>query len=166
MRKVWVGALAGALQLASPAAATKPGSGPGVMLAGATLLRSSQTVVPVRISRTAATLTGGHAEVVVEGLTYDAPPGVLYEVSLKGPEERRVPIGLISFYNRSAPGYGVAAAAGTDGRRVFDASEALRALGGQVTALVFEPTAGVSGPGVRVTASAGARVRFASVWLK
>lgn len=148
------------VQLASPAAAGDAGA----MLAGPTLLGQGQTVVPVRVNCTQSAESGARAELVIEGLASDAPPGVMYEVSLQGAQGRRAPIGLISFYNRTAPGYGVAPE--DDSRRVFDATEALRSLGGQATALVFVPSSGVAGAGIRVAANVQARVRFSSAWLR
>jgi len=146
-----------------PGAPGGPGNAPRTALAGPTVLGGGETVVPVRVSRAAAVDGDRRAELVIEGLAYDAPPGVLYQVLLQAGDGRRAALGLISFYTRSAPGYG--APAGADDRRVFDASEALRQLGGEASALVFAPTSGVSGPGTAVAANPGARVRFASVWL-
>jgi hypothetical protein len=98
---------------------------------------------------------------VIDGLAYDAPPGVLYEVSLQAADGRRAPLGTINFYNRTAPGYGRAAGGSS---RSFDASEALRRLGGTASALVFEPSAGVTG--VAAHANSAARLRFDSVSIR
>ncbi|MEA3001401.1 MAG: hypothetical protein QOH81_189 [Sphingomonadales bacterium] len=160
MRRMWMAAaLATALPLASPV------SGHEAVLAGPTILKQGATIVPVRLDRRLSAAGGTRRSVVIEGLAYDAPPGVLYEVSLQAPNGRRAPLGVISFYNRTAPGYGPALAA-DDSKRMFDATEALRRLGGQASAIVFEPSAGVTGPGVTAAANPAARVRFASVRLK
>lgn len=160
MRRMWMAAaLATALQAASPASAHDP------VPAGPTILKQGATIVPVRLDRRLSATGSARRSVVIEGLTYDAPPGVLYEVSLQAPNGRRAPLGVISFYNRTAPGYGAAPAA-DDGKRMFDATEALRRLGGRASAIVFEPSAGVTGPGIKAAANPAARVRFASVRLK
>ncbi|MDB5693684.1 MAG: tyrosinase family protein [Alphaproteobacteria bacterium] len=162
MHRMWMAAMAAALQLASPAVAHEAGN--GAMLAGPTILSRGRTVVPVRLGPNVAA-GAAHAMLVIDGLAYDAPPGVLYEVSLQAPNGRRAPLGVISFYNRTAPGYG-AAPAGPEDRRRFDATDALRRLGGRASALVFEPSAGVTGPGIAAAANPAARVRFASVRLE
>ena len=91
---------------------------------------------------------------------------MLYQVSLQAPDGRRAPVGMINFYNATAPGYGGGGAAGSGGRRSFDATEALRSLGGKADALVFEATSGVTGPGVQERVNPAARLRFASASLR
>jgi len=157
-------AMAGAILLASPATAAETSA--GTRLAGPTLLGSGTTIVPIRLNAGPAPHRGARAELVIEGLAFDAPPGALYQVSLRGPNGRRAEVGTISFYNETAPGYGGGGAAVPGGRRVFDATEALRRLGGAADALVFEPTAGVVGPGVRVRTDPAARLRFSAVTLR
>jgi hypothetical protein len=160
------------VQSAGPALADKPGHHRSDrVLAGPTLLDQSRTIVPLRIDRRLSVTAGESAELVIEGLAYDASPGVLYEVSLQAPDGRRALLGTVSFYNRTAPGYGANAGAnpnsdgGNDASRTFDATQALRDLGGKANALVFEASSGVVGPGVRAAAHPGARVRFASARL-
>jgi hypothetical protein len=165
MRRMWTAALAAALQLAGPASGHEGGG--TAPLAGPTMLGSGTTIVPLRLGRNRTAARGARAELVIEGLAFDAPPGVLYEVALQAPDGRRAPLGLINFFNRTAPAYGGGgAAAADDGRRVFDATEALRRLGGRADALVFQPTAGVAGPGVSARTNPAARVRFASASIR
>jgi hypothetical protein len=175
MRRIWMAALAASVASVSPASGAEPGM--AARLAGPTILGSGTTIVPVRLNGGQWARRGARAELVIEGLAFDAPPGALYEVSLRAPNGRRAPVGLINFYNRTAPGYGRAGAApgrgygeagpaSPDGRRIFDATEALRSLGGLADALVFEPTAGVTGPGVRIHTDPAARVRFASASIR
>lgn len=87
------------------------------------------------------------ATLVVEGVDFDQHPGVMIEVSLQGPGNERVPVGVINFFNQTAPhSHDGATEADTSARR-FDATEALRALGAQAgnAQLVLEPTSGVTG---------------------
>ena len=171
MRRILrVAILAGAMivQAAGAALADEPSHREDRVLAGPTLLDQGRTIVPLRIDRGLSATAGESAELVIEGLAYDAPPGVLYEVSLQAPDGRRAAVGTISFYNRTAPGYGSADAnsdGGNDESRSFDATQALRDLGGNANALVFEASSGVVGPGVRAAAHPGARVRFTSARL-
>jgi len=170
MRKICMAVLAASLAFGGPAYGAEPGR--PAPLAGPTILGSGTTIVPVRLNAGAWARRGARAELVIDGLAYDAPPGALYQVSLRAPNGRRAPVGLINFYNRTAPGYGGtrsgygAAPAGRDDRRIFDATDALRSLGGVADALVFEPTAGVTGPGVRVRTDPAARLRFSAVSLR
>jgi len=159
MRRMSVTALAACLCLGSPAAAGNGGS----MLAGPTILKEGRTIVPLRASRDLAP-PGARAELVIEGLTYDAPPGTMYEVSLQGRDGRRASLGIINFFNLTAPVRGPAPAASL--RRSFDATDALRRIGNQPASVVFEPSAGVTGPGVRAMVNPGARVRFQSVSIR
>ena len=160
MRRISVAALAACLFLGSPAAAHERGA----MLAGPTILKEGRTVVALRTSRDLAP-PGARAELVIDGLAYDAAPGTLYEVSLQGRGGRRAPLGIINFFNLTAPLRGGAPAAGASSRS-FDATDALRRIGGQPIAIVFEPSAGVTGPGVRAMVNPGARVRFQSVTIR
>jgi hypothetical protein len=159
MRKIWMGAAVPALLLAGPLAAhsDEPAAGGTTVLAGATILTPDRTIVPLRQALGAAA-SGGRAELAIEGIAYDAPPHVLYQVSLQGPGGRLAPLGVINFYNATAPQH---AARGT---RHFDATEALRRLGGRAIALVFEPTAGVTG--VRAQIDPRSHVRFESVSIR
>jgi hypothetical protein len=160
MRAMWMAAaLAAALPMAAPAAAPEPGRAGSP--AGPTILGQGRTIVKIRLDRRSAP-PGAHPMLVIEGLAYDTPPGVLYEVSLQAADGRRAPLGTINFYNRTAPGYGGAGGGGSS--QSFDASEALRRLGGTASALVFEPSAGVTG--VAAHANSAARLRFDSVSIR
>ncbi len=118
------------------------------------------------------------ATVVIEGLAFDAVPGVLYNVYLEGRDGERVPVGVIDFFGFDA-GFDAAAgdgqaAGGAHGeahlagreRLEFDATEAVAKLGlkpGDKPSLVFEPTTGLtSSEPERAAAqiSPQARVRF------
>ena len=153
MRIFLLAASLASLVVAAPGCA----AGKTVTLAGPAELATGATLIPVRPPGGGA---GGAATLAIEGLAYDAPPGVMYELSLQSRDGRRAPVGLISFFNET--GYG--AAAPPSGRRTFDAGPALRALGGDVAALVFEPTAGVGG--VEAKPNPAAHLRFASVTLE
>ena len=142
---------------AAPATACGPMPGKHAMLAGPTTLGAGTTTVPLR-------LRGGSDAgpvVVIDGLAFDAAPGVMYELQLQGRGGARAPLGLLNFYTETAPGYGAGGAATGSARR-FDAGPALRALGGEATALVFVPTSGVSGAEA-ARADPAAHVRFAGV---
>ena len=87
------------------------------------------------------------AYVVIEDLEYDEGPGTLYNVYLKGEGDRREQIGVINFFNFSAPRGGHAGHDNSAGRFVFDATDALQrlALGAAAQpSLVFEPTTGLT----------------------
>lgn len=166
MRRIIAAALAASIGMASPASGHDCGMASPP--AGATLLGTGTTIVPVRLDRGPRAGIRARAELVIEGLAFDAPPRVMYQVSLQAPNGRRAPVGLISFYTETAPGYGGGGGGGGGGgsRRTFDATEALRSLGGTANALVFEPTSGVTGPGEQVRVDPAARVRFASASLR
>src|SRR3954447_17765679 len=79
MRRISVATLAAAgLCLGSPAAAYEA-RGAAAVLAGPTILKEGPTIVPLRLTRSLAP-PGARAELVIEGLAYDASPGTLYEV--------------------------------------------------------------------------------------
>jgi hypothetical protein len=159
-------ALLTGLQLAVPASADTVTGGrirvAAIALAGPTVLEAGRTLVPLRRTRNPLPGRPAFAMVTIEGLVFDAPPGVMYEVYLQAANGRRALLGVIDFYNRTAPGYGGAGAVGRAAMvsPSFDATDAIRTLGGNAAALVFEPTSGVTGPAVR--ANPRARLRFAS----
>jgi hypothetical protein len=135
-----------------------------VRLAGPTVLRTGATVVAIPAGGALREgRAGGRPTIVVDGLAFDAPPGVLYELHLQRGDGKRALLGVVNFYNQSAPGYGGGRASA--GTQTFDATEALRRLGGPAAALVFEPTTGVSG-GPPPRANPKARVRFGSIRLE
>jgi hypothetical protein len=134
------------------------------LLAGPTVLKEGRTLVPLR--RTAHWRAGesSGATLTIEGLDFDAPPRVLYEVRLQSANGRRALVGVLNFYNRTASGYGAGPATAGAETRTFDATAALRAIGGEAAFLLFEPTAGVTGVVARV--NPGARVRFTSAAIR
>jgi hypothetical protein len=156
-------ALAAAFASAAGGCSMREADQAAVRLAGPTVLKTGATVVavPGRALRVGA--TGGRPTIVVDGLAFDAAPGVLYELHLQRGDGKRALLGVVNFYNQGAPGYGGAPA--NAGRQAFDATEALRRLGGPAAALVFEPTSGVTG-GPPARANPKARVRFASIRLE
>ena len=145
---------------------------------GATPLRLGTTVVPLKIAPDvrkdmlgAAPRNGEtpRSVLVIDGLAYDEAPGVLYEVYIQGSGGKRVLLGVINFFNMTAPhtDHDMAGmAANAPDQKTFDATEALKALGGTDTALVIEPSSGVTGTSPEATVrqiSPRANVRFRSV---
>ena len=129
--------------------------------AGPTNLNSGRTIVKLRPVAHPRSPRPGSAMVAIDGLACDSPPGVMYEVYLQARNGRRVLLGVINFYNAAAGDYGSGANDGRpSGSRHFDATAALRKLGGDPSAIVFQPISGVTGPAVR--ADPRARVRFGS----
>jgi hypothetical protein len=158
---------AGQLAGAASGCAMRDEPGRAVALAGPTDLRAGRTTVPIRIERKLAATAAGRPVLVIEGFRFDAPPGVLYEVYLQARTGRRALLGVINFYNQGAGAYGgFDAASEPSSTHRFDATAALRAVGGGPTALVFEPTAGVAGPGIRAVVNPAAHVRFRSATLE
>jgi hypothetical protein len=133
-----------------------------VRLAGPTVLRTGATVVAVP-GRALRSGGAGRPTIVVDGFAFDSAPGILYELHLQRGDGKRALLGVVNFYNQSAPGYGGTPA--NAGTQTFDATDALRRLGGSAAALVFEPTSGVIG-GPPARANPKARVRFASIRLE
>ena len=161
MRRIWTATAIAASLMASAAPAHEAPEGGDTVLVGPTTLTEGRTVVPVRLGHGPGA-SAGRPELVIDGLAFDTAPGVLYQVLLQGPGGRLAPLGMLNFYNLTAPTRGAPSPALRSAR--FDATEALRRLGGQATALVFEPSAGVSG--VRARVDPGARVRFVSASIR
>ena len=69
--------MAGAILLASPATGREANA--GVRLAGPTLLGSGTTIVPIRLDAGPAAHRGARAELVIEGLAFDAAEETLKE---------------------------------------------------------------------------------------
>ncbi|TFI56607.1 hypothetical protein E2493_19385 [Sphingomonas parva] len=120
----------------------------GQRLAGATAIGPGTTIVPIRLRSGAASPT--RPVLVIEGLGYARPPAALYRLRLRGPDGRTAPLGVINFYNETAPD------APHQPRFAFDAADALDRIGGEADALLFEATSGVTG----VAPDPEARVRF------
>ena len=140
-------------------------------LQGATRLNRGVTVVPLRLTPELRSMAvtpprpGARSMLVIDGLTFDAPPQVLYDVYLQEPGGRRALVGVINFFNRTSPHADHGAAAE---QVMLDATEALQTLGGNSgsASLVIEPTTGLSGstvPEASRRISAAANVRFRSV---
>jgi Common central domain of tyrosinase/Polyphenol oxidase middle domain len=128
-------------------------SGMSFQLAGPTRLERGVTTVPITVpSAMMSTEVVPSAErryyVVIDGLKFDDPPGVLYNVYLKGDGGRREQIGVINFFNFSPPGKtDHAEHAGSAGHYEFDATDAIKRLAIGAAAqpsLVFEPTTGLA----------------------
>ncbi|WP_373414844.1 S8 family serine peptidase [Ensifer aridi] len=148
-----------------------------IELVGPTQLLSGVTTVKVNVPSaqrerlaSAEATPGGRAVIVVEGLRADVSPGVLYNVYLSDGSGRREPIGVINFFNLTAPSAG-AHRAHTESAKsfTFDVTNALHLLAANVTArptLVFEPTTGLADESsTQATASPQANVRFESARL-
>jgi len=127
-----------------------PLSGPIVLQRGITTVplrlapaaRKQMLAVPAPRSRALRSM------LVIDGLSYDEPPGVLYEVYVQGSGGKRVLVGVINFFNDTAPRHdemqGMAGMADTASRS-FDATDALAALGASGASLVLVPTTGITG---------------------
>jgi hypothetical protein len=144
-----------------------------------TKLERGTTTVPLTMTRESRGAVAPQAEdatkpvkralVVIEGLAFDEPPGVMYEVYLKRTDGARELVGVINFFGLAGDHQGHGAVAKND-RIELDATEALRKLGGVEDAqLVFEPTSGVSGTSAEdANKQAGERanVRFRSATIE
>jgi hypothetical protein len=156
----------------------------GITLAGPTRLAAGVTRVPInlpetqreRVTAEAAPSTDRRALIVIDGLKFDANPNTLYNVYLSDDTGRREPIGVISFFNFTAPQTGERAAhAAHSGQFKLDATRALQALAADSAAtpsLIFEPTTGLTdsspadaGASAAATVNQGANVRFDSARL-
>lgn len=145
-------------------------------IAGPVELKPGVTAVPVQIPVLAAGRTesaGGpsNATLVIDGVAFDQAPGVMFEVSLQGPDGRRAPVGVINFFNRTAPQHSGMEGPPAADRKTFDATAAVRALGAGASRaqLVIQPTSGVSGGNGEtgaVAVKAGANVRFSAARLE
>src|SRR5262249_31255448 len=152
-------------------------SGRAIASTGETRLERGVTTVPMSVSTTAteslaAPSAGRRVHLVIEGLKFDAAPGTLYNVYVVNDAGTREQVGVINFFNFTAPRTGAHAAhTGDAGRFEFDATEAVQRLGVGPTArpsLVFEPTTGLSGSAPEAAAaliSPEANVRFDSARL-
>jgi len=127
-------------------------------LTGPITLQRGTTTVPLKIAPTqrkqllTATAPKGRAlrsMLVIDGLSYDEPPGVLYEVYVQGAGGKRVLVGVINFFNDTAPSHdGMQGMEGMADKasRTFDATDALASLGVSGDAsLVLVPTSGLTG---------------------
>jgi hypothetical protein len=127
-------------------------------LTGPIVLQRGVTTVPLKLAPTqrkqmlTAPAPKGRAlrsMLVIDGLSYDEPPGVLYEVYVQGAGGKRVLVGVINFFNDTAPSHdGMQGMEGMADKasRTFDATDALASLGVSGDAsLVLVPTSGLTG---------------------
>lgn len=144
-------------------------------LQGETRLERGTTVVPLQVSTEMRSMlfkspTGNepaqHSMLVIDGLAFDEPPRVLYEVYLRKVDGDRVLVGVINFFNLTGP-HGDHGTGTPPDRFTFDATEAFRALGGDKdVVLEIEPTTGLDDSTVTKAAeniSERANVHFRSV---
>ncbi|MBB3303463.1 subtilisin family serine protease [Rhizobium sp. BK077] len=157
------------------AAPNGAGNAANIELVGPTQLLSGVTTVKVNVPSaqrerlaSAEATPGGRAVIVVEGLQADVSPGVLYNVYLSDGSGRREPIGVINFFNLTAPSAGTHRAHAESTRSfTFDVTNVLHLLAADATArpnLVFEPTTGLANESDAM-ASPQANVRFESALL-
>jgi Common central domain of tyrosinase/Polyphenol oxidase middle domain len=147
-------------------------------LAGPVELQTGVTSVPVKLpapvrssNESPDAQPAQQATLVLEGVTFDQAPGAMFEVALQAANGKRVTIGVINFFNQSAPHQGNMESGGAPAEnRSFDASAALQALGAGAAGarLVLKPTSGVSGANTDVapTVKPGAKVRFSAAKLE
>jgi hypothetical protein len=147
-----------------------------IPLLGETRLPANQRRVPIRavpeLRAGLGAAAGGqpvrNATLVLEGVGVDDAPGGLFEVALQRGNGRKVVVGVINSFNATAPGHeGMAAM--DDGRRAFDATAAVQALGAGEAQLVVEPTSGVATGNVALAAtgpSARAGIHFSAARLE
>ena len=129
-------------------------------LTGPTRLERGVTTVPISVPSAAREMLPAQAmpsterriHIVIDGLKFDDKmPGVLYNVYLKGDGDQREQIGVINFFNFTAPHHDSSA-----GRFAFDATDAIQLLGIEAAAkpsLVFEPTTGLTNSSPEAAAS-------------
>ncbi len=155
-----------------------------IPLSGPIMLQRGTTTVPLQIAPAArlslsATnsqknkAAGGRATLVLSGLAFDEIPTTLYKVYLQGSGGKRALVGVINFFNATAPHHDMPGMAGHDMASMaeandtsFDVTDALATLGaGTDATLVIEPSTGVTGAAPALAAeriSPKANVRFAS----
>jgi hypothetical protein len=145
-----------------------------VPLVGSTPLERGTTAVPVKIpadvrAQVRRPEAGGpqaaprQATLVIDDLTFAEAPGVMFEVALRDASGKSVTVGVINFFNRTAPDHGQHDGDADDHR--FDATAALQALGSDSAQLELRPTSGVTAPNTpeaEEQVSPNARVRFAA----
>jgi hypothetical protein len=147
-----------------------------IPILGPTPVERGTTTVPVRITPDIRAHVAGtgpeaggeqsarHATLVIENVAFDEAPGAMFEVALQDASGKSANVGVINFFNRTAPQHAhnnqEGAEAPADHR--FDATAAIKALGGSENArLVLRPTSGVSGgPEANELVSPRANVRI------
>ena len=167
-----VASMTGGMELAEVADIASEGA-QDFAIAGPTRLERGVTSVPISVPTTARSMLAadampsadGRASIVIDGLAFDEAPGVVYNVYLQGDDGRREQIGVLNFFNASAPRRDQH---GDHGAATFDATEAMQRLAvatGAEAALVFEPTTGLANSSIEAATeeiSADSNVRFES----
>ncbi|WP_225421627.1 tyrosinase family protein [Sphingomonas parva] len=127
-----------------------------IPILGPTPVERGITRAPIRLPAemraqivgTAANPPTRQATLVLEGLRFDEIPRVMFKVALQGKDGKQATVGVINFFNETAPPHrdtnDMAGMAAPDERR-FEATAALRALGGEEGQLVLIPTTGLAG---------------------
>jgi hypothetical protein len=147
-------------------------------LLGPIQIRRGVNVLPVRLApeiRTQMFIRAPNrrpmrkATLALEGVAFDEAPGVMFEVALQDSNGRRATVGVLNFFNLTAPHKGDMDMSRVR-RKTFDATNALQALGGPENAqLVLVPTTGMSGESVAAAAekhNLRANVRFSAARLE
>ncbi|WP_404372079.1 tyrosinase family protein [Sphingomonas sp. MMS24-J45] len=139
-----------------------------IPLSGPVILNRGATSVPLTLApaaRTALFATKSaqnksatvprRATLVLSGLAYDEIPATLYKVYLQGKNGKRTLVGVINFFNATAPHHDMDGMAGHDmaamvadkpNETSFDVTDALSTIGVAGDAsLVIEPSSGVTG---------------------
>lgn len=124
-------------------------------LAGPVRLVPGITRVPIRITPDArkAMLTvipergqPPRQQLVLDGLAFDEPPGVLYKVYLEGAGGKRELVGVLNFFNATAPKHNMPGMDMKAEPPSFDVTDALKALGtADDMKLALEPSTGLTG---------------------
>jgi hypothetical protein len=145
-----------------------------IPILGPTPVERGVTRAPIRLpAEIRGQLFGGpaaaatrQATLVIEGLRYEEIPQVMYKVVLQGKNGKPATIGVISFFSDTAHQHDEQSGARA-GERRFEATAALRALGGEEGELVLVPTTGVTGDKVAAQQiSPRAGLRFAAARLE
>jgi hypothetical protein len=122
-------------------------------------LNAGTTRIPLKIAPQVRTMLKSREEgvaqqrtnLVLDGLAYDEVPPVLYKVYVQGPDGKRELVGVLNFFNATAPHMDMGEESpghAMPNQVVLDATDALRAVAGRSDAdaqLVLEPTTGLSG---------------------
>jgi hypothetical protein len=147
-----------------------------IPLLGPTRIEPRVMKIPVRIAPETEAAAGANkppkvnqANLVLEGVASDEAPGAMFEVALEDSNGKRVTVGVLNFFTETAPRHDGMAMANDSGRKAFDATAALQALGTASPKLVIQPTSGVTGSGIEESVLAvnpRANLRFSSATLE
>lgn len=149
--------------------------GLSIDLAGAVRLNRGATRIPLRVplevrNRILALPLGrGRSELVIEGVDFDRPPRVNFDLYLQDSAGRRAPLGVISFFGSGGHRNHGAEAGGRP--YSFDMTSALAQLGASAESinLVIVPSTGIAEDSLAVATERNdprANVRFRSVRLR